>query len=125
MSQEYLERDVADMQTGGQPDDTIKARAEALADGVQQRYGEAKVRVADLAESVTEEVADRSQRLRDRLREFDSREAGCAVLRRAKNAQWPLLLIGGALGFGLAGFIGQALDKDGSAVQANAIFTRR
>jgi hypothetical protein len=95
MAQQHSNGTVTDMQTGGQRDEadlTLKQRAEAMAEQVQDRYGE--------------EVADRSHRLRERFDGFEPGDAGRAVLRQAKGAQWPLLLIGGALGFGLAAWMG-------------------
>ena len=109
MAQQHSNGTVTDMQTGGQRDEadlTLKQRAEAMAEQVQDRYGKAKERVADFAEDVGEEVADRSHRLRERFDGFEPGDAGRAVLRQAKGAQWPLLLIGGALGFGLAAWMG-------------------
>lgn len=125
MGQEPLEPTATDMQTGGQPDAAdrgLMGRAEAMADRVRQRYGEARERAADLAETIGEDVADRSHRMRERLEDFEPREAGRAALRQAKNTRWPLLLIGGAVGFGIAAWMGASAPRGKPAKRAR---TRR
>lgn len=109
------------MQTGGRrdaADPTLKERADAMAEQVQDGYGRAKERVADLAEDVGEAVAERGHRLREQLDEFEPGDAGRAVLRQAKGAPWSLLLIGGALGFGLAAWMGANEPRGAAAPRA-------